>query len=93
MTMHLLCHINVLCTSKDCSKDCGSSGTLVNCTVCQCIGSDVGGKVLYYEYYGDYYGDYYNSRYHPIADVKVYVVGREWKEWTRSNRDGRYRFV
>ena len=83
MTMHLLCHINALCTSTDCNKDCGSSGILVNCTVCQCIGSDVGGQVFYV----------YGGTRQPIANVKVYVVGREWKEWTSTNPEGRYRFV
>ena len=76
-------HINSLCTSKDCKKDCGSWGTLVSCTVCQCNGSVFDGRVVYS----------YNGTRHPLADVKVYVVGREWKEWKRSNPDGRFRLV
>ena len=90
MTMHLLCHMNALCTSTDCNKDCGPWGILVNCTVCQCIDDDYDdddadfGGLVYYVYDGPR---------QPIANVKVYVVGREWKEWTSTNSEGRYRFV
>ncbi|KAI0235951.1 Coadhesin [Lamellibrachia satsuma] len=65
----------------DCSKQCPAGGTLSqDCSVCECNVSPINGRVVYI----------YNSTTLPLDDVKVYVVGHEWKPWTSTDRTGRF---
>ncbi|KAI0210648.1 hypothetical protein LSAT2_004598 [Lamellibrachia satsuma] len=65
----------------DCNKTCSTGNLSDTCSVCECAGSAINGRVVYLDN---------NTTTLPLADVEVYVVGQEWEVWNTTDRTGRF---
>ena len=70
--------------STDCNKTCSTGNLSDTCSVCECAGSAINGRVVYLDN---------NTTTLPLADVEVYVVGQEWEVWNTTDRTGRFRLT